>query len=151
MKLVRSALSFWLGFGGQLLSLVGLAIILIIVGAAIYAKWIHPEAEVNDVVNNQLLGQVPAWGWYVVLAVGLPMILLLVAGSLMTAPIMAVGTLLVWLAYSTVSVCRRLFTSRDRARNFWRNQGPFTALRGQNENSRFHRGIAGFDLLNWRL
>ena len=40
-------------------------------------------------VNNQLLGQVPAWGWYVVLAVGLPMLLLLVAGSLMTARVMA--------------------------------------------------------------
>ncbi|PKB71734.1 MAG: hypothetical protein BZY87_03745 [SAR202 cluster bacterium Io17-Chloro-G6] len=113
MKLVRSVLSFWLRLGGQLLTLVGLAIILIIVGAAIYAKWIHPEAEVNDVMNNQLMGQVPVWVWYVVLAVGLPMLLLFVAGSLMTAPIMAVGPLLVWLAYSTVSVCRRLFTSKE--------------------------------------
>ena len=112
MKFVRSTLSVWLEFGGLFLSWLGLVLIVVVVGAAIYAKWIHPEAEVNDVVNNQLLGQIPVWGWYVVLAVGLPMILLFVAGNLMTTPIMAVGALLVWMAQSTVGLYRKLLTPK---------------------------------------
>jgi len=108
MKLVRSALSVWLKFGSQLFVWLGGLLIVVVIGAAIYAQWIHPEAAVNDVVN-QLLGKLPVWVWYVVLAVGLPMILLLVASILMTPTIMIfVVTLPVNLARATVWVYRRL-------------------------------------------
>jgi hypothetical protein len=56
--------------------LVGLVLVVVIIGAAIYAQWIRPEAEVNDVGNNKLLGNLPAWVPYTLLAIALPLLLL---------------------------------------------------------------------------
>ena len=56
--------------------IMGLLLLVVVIGAAIYAQWIRPETDVNDIVNNQLLGRLPDWAPYLVLAIGLPMVFL---------------------------------------------------------------------------
>ena len=76
MKLLHTLFMAWLDIGGKFLYIMGLLFVVVIIGAAIYAQWISPETDVNYVVNNQLLGRLPDWLPYVVLAVGLPMVIL---------------------------------------------------------------------------
>lgn len=101
MRIISSLVGAWLEIGWRFVYMAGLVLLLVVVGAAIYAQWIRPEADVNDVVNTQVLGRVPGWLWYAIKAAGLPMLILMTLGALSTAwimlPLVGVVELMRWL------------------------------------------------------
>ena len=95
--MIGHTIVIWLGF----------CLIAVVIGSAIYAKWINPETEFDHLFNDQIMGSIPRWVWYVVVfGFGGPTLFLLVLGGFLTAPVMM---LLTGLAYPIVWLYRRLF------------------------------------------
>lgn len=104
MRALKALFDSWLDFSEILWGL-GLILVVVIIGAAIYAQWIRPEETTNDIVND-LLGRLPNWTWYAVLAIGLPVVLLFAVHLFM--PATWVMMLLVGLVQFVAWLTRRL-------------------------------------------
>ena len=65
----------WLDLGHGIGYRIGLVLIIAVIGSAVYAQWIQPDADVNDVMH-EVLRWVPRWMLWTLIILLLPGIVL---------------------------------------------------------------------------
>ena len=109
-KPAGDAFNAWLKIGHGVCFALGFCLILTLIASAIYAKWINPETEFNELFFDQILGIIPRWVWYVVvLGFGGPWLLLLTMAVFLNPLVMIPLTILVGLPHYFRWLYRRLF------------------------------------------
>ena len=110
MKVAGDAFNVWLRIGHGIGIALGFCLILTLIASAIYAKWINPETEFNELFFDQILGSIPRWVCYVVvLGFGGPWLLGLALAVFLNPLVMIPLTILVGLPHYFRWLYRRLF------------------------------------------